>query len=107
MLNSAQAERLFQREAVLFGTLDGVPLTRVAELFGEEAAHAVIDRKPDQKNGLYWNLLEVRDRVLMFAYFPGFLYAASLANINELCGKGKWTQTCCKILDFPGRRASK
>ena len=37
ILNKAQVEALFQREAVLIGRADAVPSNRAAELFGKDA----------------------------------------------------------------------
>lgn len=40
MLNNTQVKELFEREAVLLGSSDGVPCYRAAELFGENAHYA-------------------------------------------------------------------
>lgn len=41
MLNKAQVNVLFAREAILLGSKDGVPMERVQELFGQEAVDKV------------------------------------------------------------------
>lgn len=38
MLNNTQIKQLFEREAMLIGTADGVPVYRAAEVFGRRAA---------------------------------------------------------------------
>ena len=38
MLNSTQVKQLFERESILIGTADGVPVYRAAEVFGRRAA---------------------------------------------------------------------
>lgn len=38
LMNREQVKALFAKEAVSFGDFDAVPLRRVAELFGEDAA---------------------------------------------------------------------
>ena len=57
MMNKAQVTELFQREAVLFGTVDGIPEERAVELFGQEAvdfAHRV-EGHDEGRRGWYFN----------------------------------------------------
>lgn len=49
MLNKAEANKLFENEAILFGETNGVPYYRVVELFGEMAA--VFIEKNQKYNG--------------------------------------------------------
>ena len=37
MMNKAQTKELFEREAVLFGAVDGIPMKRAVEILGQEA----------------------------------------------------------------------
>lgn len=48
-MNKEQIRALFEQEAVSFGTCDGVPIRRVAELFGEDAARFA-DNQGDDGN---------------------------------------------------------
>ena len=57
ILNKAQVEALFQREAVLIGRADVVPSNRATELFGKDAvkhARAI-------GTGSNWNIYGVGD----------------------------------------------
>lgn len=79
-LRKAQVDALFQREAVLFGTENGVPVFRVAALFGESAAECANRRKP----GEFWNGYGVGDYTLMYLTYRGFQAAASFCNVQQL-----------------------
>jgi len=78
ILNKAQVDELFQREAVfLFGS-DAVPVFRVAELFGEDAASYAKNYKP----GKYWNTVGLV--MLDYLTYCGFQVAASFHNVQQL-----------------------
>lgn len=77
-LNKAQVDTLFHREAVLFGTQDGVPNFCAAALFGEEAVrHA--SSVPSGSNGY-----GVGNFTLMYLTYRGFQAAASWFNVQLL-----------------------
>lgn len=106
MLNSAQVKNLFCQEAVLFGTVDGVPLSRISDLFGEEVAQAVVDAK-NQKAGTYYNIWGTKHHSVTYIYFAGFQYAATVANVIELCSKEELSGVTGKVVELPRRRAAK
>ncbi len=81
ILNKAQVNVLFQREAVLFGVMDGVPAFRAAALFGAEA----VDHARAQGTGAeYSNGYGVGDYTLMYLTLRGFQAAASYYNVQQL-----------------------
>ncbi len=80
ILNKAQVDALFRREAVLIGTADVVPTFRAAVLFGERAVeHA--QRLPA---GQYSNGYGAEGYTLMYLTFRGFQAAASFYNVQQL-----------------------
>lgn len=80
ILNKKQVQILFDREAVLLGTNDGVPLDRVVALFGEDAASYA----SRQEGGVYWNAYGVGDYTLSYLTLLGFQAAASFYNVQQL-----------------------
>lgn len=85
ILNKAQVDALFHREAVLIGTEDVVPAFRAAALFGESAAkHA-----QSLPAGRYSNGYGVRDYTLMYLTYRGFQAAASYYNVQQLREEAK------------------
>lgn len=77
ILNKAQVDALFEREAVLFGTEDGAPRFRAVAMFGAGAVeHA--------ENLGYSNGYGVRDYNLIYLTYRGFLAAASYYNVQQL-----------------------
>lgn len=81
MLNSNQVKELFEKEAILIGSQDAVPLYRVRELFGDRAAGFAI-RSGGWGNGN--NLFGVGDFQLPYVTLSGFQKAASFANVEEI-----------------------
>ena len=80
VLNKAQADALFNREAVLIGCADCVPEFRVAALFGADAAEfAKRTHKGQCSNGY-----GVGDYTLMYITYQGFLAAATFYNVKQL-----------------------
>jgi len=80
VLNKAQVDALFQREAVLIGTRDVVPAFRAAVLFGEDAvkhASAIF-------NGKYVNGYGAGGYTLMYLTELGFQAAVSFYNVQQL-----------------------
>ena len=77
ILNKSQVDTLFQREAVMIGTADVVPVFRAASLFGEGAVeHA--------RNLKHWNSYGVGDFDLDYITYRGFQVAASFYNVQQL-----------------------
>lgn len=77
VLNKAQVDELFRREAVLLGTKDVVPDFRAAALFGEDAVKSV---ESARNAGREWNIC---GDVTCLSY-RGFLAAASSYNARQL-----------------------
>ncbi len=83
LYNSAQAKALFEREAVLMGTVDMVPDFRVAALLGKEAvehAHRLDSARP----GRYTNGYGAGSYTLDALTFRGFQAAVSFYNVQQL-----------------------
>ena len=82
-LNKDQVKALFDKEAVLLGTENGVPDYRVAVLFGKSAvehAHRINTSRP----GYYANGYGIGDYTLNALTFRGFQAAASFFNVQLL-----------------------
>ncbi len=82
-LNKDQVAALFEREAVLLGTENCVPVFRVAAMFGKEAvkhARSLNSSKP----GYYVNGYGIGDYTLDALTFRGFQAAASFHNVKKL-----------------------
>lgn len=77
ILNKAQVDALFQREAVLLGTENGVPDFRAAALFGKGAVEFAERLK-------YANSYGVGDYTLDYLTYQGFQAAASWFNVQLL-----------------------
>lgn len=81
-MNIAQVKALFEREAVLLGSRDGVPDYRVATLFGEAAvrfAHSMDNNS--HKNVVGYG---TGDYTLFGLSLQGFMVAASYFNVQQL-----------------------
>lgn len=79
-LNKSQAYELFQRESVMIGDDDVVPVFRAAELLGERAVKFVenhFDRR-------YSNGFGVESYTLNYLTLQGFLRAVSYYNVQQL-----------------------
>ena len=77
MRNSAEVKRLFEREAVLFGTSDGMPEYRAVQLFGEEAVAFAM--KTSGGNGY-----GIGDFTAMYLTERGVHIAATYLNVKEI-----------------------
>jgi len=77
ILNKAQVDVLFQREAVLIGTKDVVPAFRAAALFGENAVSFAGRRGGANGYG-------AGGYTLLYLTFRGFQAAASYYNVQQL-----------------------
>lgn len=107
MLNSAQVKSLFAKEAVFIGKTDAVPASRAAELFGAEAVEAAIKEGRGKNFGVYWNEFGVGDYSVVYFYLPGFLHAASYANVAEIARKETMGKNQIKVMDFPKSKAAR
>jgi hypothetical protein len=81
ILNHEQANQLFDREAVLIGSADAVPLYRAAELFGDAAARFADRLTPC---GVFSGTFGVGDYQLHFLTKKGFMQAAAFANVEAI-----------------------
>lgn len=77
ILNKEQIDELFQREAVLVGSVDVVPEFRVEALFGVDAVDYAVGKG-------YGNGYGVGDYTLGYISYQGFLAAASYSNVQQL-----------------------
>lgn len=79
--NDAQVKSLFDREAILIGSRDVVPIYRVKQLFGEGAAQFVW--KPCEND--LSNAFGIGNRNLGYVNYRGFQMAASYFNVEVVC----------------------
>lgn len=86
LLNSNHVKQLFEQEAVLIGSSDGVPAYRAVELFGSEAVKYAIN--PTNLETCF-NIFGVGDFQLDYLTFAGFQKAASYANVLEIKKSGR------------------
>lgn len=80
MLNTEAVKRLFEAEAVSFGRCDGVPLRRVAEIFGKDAADYGDHSDPDR----LLNTFCAGAHRVNYMTFAGFNQAAAYYNAVEI-----------------------
>jgi len=81
MLNHTQVKELFVKEAVLFGSVDGVPVFRAKKLFGPAAVEFVTCQG---LGGTHYNVYDVNDRSIGYLQYCGFQLAATFCNIEEI-----------------------
>ena len=86
LLNSEQVRQLFEQEAILIGSRDGVPVYRAVELFGSDAAWYAYGLA---NAGMYSNIFGVGDFQLHYLTFRGFQQAASYANVQAIGESGR------------------
>ena len=80
VLSKEQAVLLFERNCVLLGSEDGVPLYLVRELCGDKAAKFACRGQ----NGKYGNAFGVGDYTLSYVSKNGFLAAISFHNVEQI-----------------------
>lgn len=104
MLNKAQVNALFTREAILLGSKDGVPMERVKELFGQEAVDKV---SKFGKCGVHFNIFGCGASCqVTYFYLLGFQYAATYANISELANK-KLRSSAGNVVEISAAKTTK
>lgn len=80
ILNKAQVDALFQREAVLLGSRDGVPKLRAAALFRKDA----VDHVNKIGDVRFYGGYGIGDYTLFYLTSLGFQAAASFRNVKLL-----------------------
>lgn len=86
MLNNSQVKEIFEREAILIGTSDGVPYYRAVELFGQEAADFA---KWLCRAGNGANMYGIgEDYAIDYFTLRGIQTAATYKNITEIRDNG-------------------
>ena len=80
MLNNNQVKELFEKEAVLIGSRDVVPLYRVRELFGDHAAGYLTITQDNSR----YRIFGVGDFQCPYVTVDGFQIAASFANVEAI-----------------------
>lgn len=82
ILNKAQVQELFEKEAVLMGDNDAVPFRRAIELFGEQAVQKAW---LPSAGGKFWNVWCLgQEFECRYLTLSGFRYAASCRNAELL-----------------------
>lgn len=76
ILNKEQVQDLFQKEAVLIGQFDVVPLYRATELFGDKAVEYAYGVKDSS------NCFGIGNYSLPYLTYKGFQLAASFRNVE-------------------------
>lgn len=85
MYNNAQVKEIFDREAILIGTSDGIPYYRVVELFGKVAADFA--KHMGHKHGVeLYGIGE--DYTICYFTLQGIQNTATYANIAEIRDSG-------------------
>ena len=82
LLNKAQVDELFRREAVFLGSGDNVPESRVAELFGADAVNFA--KRGKATIGENFNGYGIGDFTLQYLTYKGFQAAASYSNVKQM-----------------------
>lgn len=83
ILNKAQVDVLFRREAVMISTEDVVPLFHVKAMFGTDA----VKHARSLGAGKSWNSYGAGNYNLEYLTLPGFQAAASFYNVQQLRGE--------------------
>ena len=85
LMNKTQATELFEREAVLFGDVNGIPLTRARELLGDEAVDFIHSYgQKEGKRGLYYNGYGNGRFTAMYMTRLGLFAAVTYNNVTAL-----------------------
>lgn len=80
-LNLIQTKELFEREAVLFSSRNGIPANRATELFGEEAVRYALKNGDAGRGFSAWG---IGDYLLDYLTISGFQLAATYANVAAI-----------------------
>lgn len=80
-MNRDEADRLFRREAMLFGDTDGVLEEKAEELFGSDAVAYVHKLST---GGEYWSAWGIDGFIVQYLTLKGFRNAASYRNAQLL-----------------------
>lgn len=86
-INLERAKALFWEESIVLNGSGGVPLSRVKELFGEEAAEFAFGGDRVKAMGRYANGFGLKNDIILYLYLEGFLKSATYANIQWLAKK--------------------
>lgn len=81
-MNMEQAKSLFWKESIILGPSGGVPVSRVEELLGKEAAEFLFRGDREKVYGTYANIYTIGDFYCPFLYLEGFLKAVTYANVQ-------------------------
>lgn len=86
-MNLKQATELFDREAILIGSDNAIPLNRVAEILSDKAADFA------RRLSKGWNVYSIGNNInLSYLYLSGFYVAVTYANIEAI----KNSERSCK-----------
>ena len=80
-LSLAEVKELFRQEALLFDDEDGVPYSRVSELFGKSALEFAVDFHGPTRTWGQWYINKYNAKYLVW---KGFQLAATYQNVNLL-----------------------
>lgn len=81
-MNMEQAKSLFWKESIILDPSGGVPVSRVEELLGKEAAEFLFRGDRTKVYGTYANIYAIGDFYCPFLYLEGFLKAVTRANVQ-------------------------
>lgn len=83
MMNKTQALELFEREAVLFGEVEGIPEARATALLGAEAVQFA--HRMDATNRSYlFNGYGIGNYTAMYITLQGFYIAVTYNNVASI-----------------------
>lgn len=86
ILNKAQADALFQREAVLIGNRDVVPESRLVDLLGAEAVKHT--KGLPGAGAALWSAYGIGGASVSYFTYRGFLEAVTYSNLRQLLAGG-------------------
>lgn len=84
MMNKTQTKELFDREAFLFGTTDGIPEKRAVELLGQEAVDFTHRMETVDKRGYYFNGYGNGPFTAYYMTLAGLYIAVTYNNVTAL-----------------------
>lgn len=80
MLKEQEVRQIFDKEAVLIGTKNAMPMYRVKEIFGEKAAEFAYHFN----NLAHANGFGIGDYTVSYLDYKGFQLAATYCNVEEI-----------------------
>ena len=84
MMNKIQTKELFEREAFLFGAVDGIPEKRAVEILGQEAVDFTHRMETIEKRGYYFGGYGNGPFTAYYMTLAGLYIAVTYNNVTAL-----------------------